>query len=186
MECPHKPGVFVQPLIGDFITHGSAAFAFAKAAELVIELMNELVESAIDRLIEVIAIAAGRHGWQTSQTGFDSTAFVTIAALVAVLIRKMQFDSLQLGRKAAQSLGDGRFNVASQILAGVNVVVSRDVNEHEEVPFLETVLLCLADVARTCRLLLAKPCWQNMDPKSSALANVNAMEQWDRHVAHDN
>jgi hypothetical protein len=43
----------------------------------------------------------------------------------------MEFDPLQLWHETTKSVGDCRFNVACEVFATVDVIVGRDMNEHD-------------------------------------------------------
>jgi hypothetical protein len=117
--------------VGDFITHRRPTFAFAEPAQFVIELMNQFFEGSANRLIESRAVPAGRKRLQAGQTSFDRATLVVITAFVAIFVSQMDFDPLQLRHESAESFGNGRFDIARQVFTAVDVIVSRDVNEHK-------------------------------------------------------
>ena len=90
----------------------------------------QVVNSALDRLIDSAFLVRHDNGFAPVAASFDHAAFVVMAGLVADRIAKVHVDPPDAVVELAQRRMHKRFHVIGKLLAALDVAVCPDLDKH--------------------------------------------------------
>src|SRR5262249_93851 len=110
-------------------------FSFTQAAKLVFEERDELVERAVDCLINLGATGGGGEGLQAGGAGFGRTRFFVVAVVAAVFVWQIGFHPPGLRGGKAKAWIHVLRELGGEFFTGMNMVVRSHAHEHKQHSF---------------------------------------------------